>query len=92
MRDFHDVNGLNALSLSPISQFPHEHDAVNFATLRSDGVKQWERNARTSLAACLYPVENGIRPENWIFLMRLGQEEMRGRVMARRPNENYANF
>src|SRR5580658_510540 len=30
-----------------IGQFPHEHDAVNFATLRNDGVKQWEGNART---------------------------------------------
>jgi hypothetical protein len=30
-----------------IGQFPHEHDAVNFATLRNDGVKQWERNAGT---------------------------------------------
>jgi hypothetical protein len=29
-----------------IGQFPHEHDAVNFATLRNDGVKQWEKNAR----------------------------------------------
>ena len=27
-----------------IGQFPHEHDAVNFATLRNDGVKQWEKN------------------------------------------------
>ena len=30
-----------------IGQFPHEHDAVNFATMRNDGVKQWEKNART---------------------------------------------
>jgi hypothetical protein len=30
-----------------IGRFPREHDAVNFATLRNDGVKQWEENART---------------------------------------------
>jgi hypothetical protein len=30
-----------------IGQFPHEHDAVNFATMRNDGVKQWEQNVRT---------------------------------------------
>jgi len=30
-----------------IGQFPREHDAVNFATLRNDGVKQWEKNVRT---------------------------------------------
>jgi hypothetical protein len=30
-----------------IGQFPREHDAVNFTTLRNDGVKQWERNVRT---------------------------------------------
>jgi hypothetical protein len=30
-----------------IGQFPHEHDAVNFATLRNDGVKQWEKHVRT---------------------------------------------
>ena len=30
-----------------IGQFPHEHDAVNFATMRNDGVKQWEKNVRT---------------------------------------------
>jgi hypothetical protein len=30
-----------------IGQFPREHDAVNFAALRNDGVKQWEKNVRT---------------------------------------------
>ena len=30
-----------------IGQFPHEHDAVNFAAMRNDGVKQWEKNVRT---------------------------------------------
>jgi len=30
-----------------IGQFPREHDAVNFATMRNDGVKQWEKNVRT---------------------------------------------
>jgi hypothetical protein len=29
-----------------IGQFPREHDAVNFATMRNDGVKQWENNVR----------------------------------------------
>ena len=30
-----------------IGQFPREHDAVNFATLRNEGVKQWEKTVRT---------------------------------------------
>jgi hypothetical protein len=38
-----------------IGQFPHEHDAVNFATLRNDGVKQWEGNARTFPALTVVP-------------------------------------
>jgi hypothetical protein len=29
-----------------IGQFPREHDAVNFATMRNEGVKQWEKNVR----------------------------------------------
>jgi hypothetical protein len=41
-----------------IGQFPHEHDAVNFATLRNDGVKQWERNARPALTV----VSRGNKP------------------------------
>jgi hypothetical protein len=43
-----------------IGQFPHEHDAVNFATLRNDGVKQWEGNARTFPA--LTVVSRGDKP------------------------------
>jgi len=43
-----------------IGQFPHEHDAVNFATMRNDGVKQWEKNVRTFPA--LTVVSRGTSP------------------------------
>ena len=43
-----------------IGQFPHEHDAVNFASMRNDGVKQWEGNARTFPA--LTVVSRGDKP------------------------------
>jgi hypothetical protein len=43
-----------------IGQFPHEHDAVNFATIRNDGVKQWEKNVRTFPA--LTVVSRGTSP------------------------------
>jgi hypothetical protein len=43
-----------------IGQFPHEHDAVNFAGMRNGGVKQWEGNARTFPA--LTVVSRGDKP------------------------------
>jgi hypothetical protein len=43
-----------------IGQFPHEHDAVNFASMRNDGVKQWEGNTRTFPA--LTVVSRGGKP------------------------------
>ena len=46
-----------------IGQFPREHDAVNFATLRNDGVKQWEKNVRTFPALSVVSREtNPLRP------------------------------
>jgi len=58
-----------------IGRFPHEHDAVNFATLRNDGVKRWEENARTFPALTVVsrgnkrgdptrPAENRLRLSN----------------------------
>ena len=59
-----------------IGQFPHEHDAVNFATMRNDGVKQWEKNVRTFPA--LTVVSRETKP------LRPGLDSMADR---RRPSE-----
>ena len=46
-----------------IGQFPREHDAVNFATLRNDGVKQWEKNVLAFPALTVVSREtNPLRP------------------------------
>jgi hypothetical protein len=43
-----------------IGHFPHEYDAVNFASMRNDGVKQWQGNTRTFPA--LTVVSRGDKP------------------------------
>jgi hypothetical protein len=58
-----------------IGQFPREHDAVNFATLRNDGVKQWEKNVRTFPALTVVSREKTSPPRPGLNSMADGRQQ-----------------